>query len=50
MNIDLNIIETLKIIPLFLDFTADQLGRLSQITEVIELDCRRRSSSGRSTT
>ena len=33
-----NIIETLKIIPLFLDFNVDQLNRLSEITEVIELD------------
>ena len=33
-----DIIETLKIIPLFLDFNADQLNRLSEITEVIELD------------
>jgi len=38
MNYDLNIIETLKIIPLFLDFSADQLGRLSQISEVIEFE------------
>jgi CRP-like cAMP-binding protein len=33
-----DIIETLKIIPLFLDFNVDQLNRLSEITEVIELD------------
>lgn len=38
MNNDLSIIETLKIIPLFLDFTADQLSRLSEISDVIDLD------------
>lgn len=38
MNKDLNIIETLKIIPLFLDFNSDQLGRLSEISEVVEMD------------
>ncbi|MBA4375009.1 MAG: hypothetical protein C0401_02400 [Anaerolinea sp.] len=31
-------IETLKIIPLFLDFNNDQLKRISEIAEVIELD------------
>jgi CRP/FNR family transcriptional regulator, cyclic AMP receptor protein len=35
---DPDIIETLKIIPLFLDFNNDQLKRISEITEVIELD------------
>jgi CRP-like cAMP-binding protein len=38
MNIDLNIIETLKIIPLFLDFSSEQLRHLSEISEVIEMD------------
>jgi CRP-like cAMP-binding protein len=38
MNYELNIIETLKIIPLFLDFNKDQLARLSEISEVIEFE------------
>lgn len=35
---ELSITEALKIIPLFLDFNEEQLNRLSQIAEVIELD------------
>lgn len=38
MTNDLNLIDTLKIIPLFLDFDANQLNQLSEISEVIELD------------
>jgi CRP/FNR family cyclic AMP-dependent transcriptional regulator len=35
---DSTLIEALKIIPLFLDFNPDQLTKISEIAEVIELD------------
>jgi CRP-like cAMP-binding protein len=31
-------IEALKIIPLFLDFNSEQLKKISEISDVIELD------------
>jgi CRP/FNR family cyclic AMP-dependent transcriptional regulator len=38
MDNDSNIIDALRIIPLFLDFNPEQLARLSEISDVIELD------------